>query len=205
MATGSPLDKTHAAALQLAIWEEEYGTEHLRWGSLQWLAGQAGGSSGSDLTSMDSYNGTAETDQAILNDAATYLLAVPSNPTDDRHGLHSGNKRPGQDLIGPPSPAITTITTPHRAATVGDTTMNDTAIVSGGNNPTGTITFNVQRSPQRQHGTDTETVCVNGDSTDSTPTGVLATARSGTDLLGRDLQRRQQQHGCHQRHHRRSR
>ena len=85
---GSPLDKTHAAGLQLAIWEEEYGTNIV---------------TSSDVSFMNSYNGTAET-TSILNAAAGYLGAVPSNPPADAAVYVA----PGiQSMIGPALVSIT--------------------------------------------------------------------------------------------------
>ena len=60
------------------------------------------------------------------------------------------------------------------------TTVMDTATLSGGSSPTGTITFTL--SPFRCIGAppvDTETVTVNGNSTYTTPAGYTVT-RAGT-------------------------
>ena len=70
------------------------------------------------------------------------------------------------------TPSITTNAMPT-SGTVEVTTLNDSAILSGGTNPTGTITFTLT-APNGSTAA-TETVSVNGDSTYSTPTGVLAT------------------------------
>src|SRR5208282_2104232 len=72
--------------------------------------------------------------------------------------------------VSPASPAI--VTTPDPTSVTLDTTtvtLNDSAVLSGGYFPTGTITFTLV-SPGG--GTvDTETVTVNGDGTYTTPTG----------------------------------
>jgi uncharacterized repeat protein (TIGR01451 family)/choice-of-anchor A domain-containing protein len=96
---GSPLDKTHAAALQIAIWEAEYGT---------------GIVTPSDVSFMNSYNGTAET-TSLLNAAATYLASVPSNPTSDGTVYGLGLGTAPQSLIGPPSPATPQISVVKKA------------------------------------------------------------------------------------------
>ncbi len=164
---GSPLDKTHAAALQLAIWEAEYGTNIV---------------TQSDINFMDAppYNGstaaaaTAETN-AILSDAAAYLSAIPANPTAAATVYVGAGV---QSMLAPPCspspscPAITTSATPT-CGPVGATTMNDAAILTGGDNPTGTITFTLT-APDGSTAA-TETVNVNGDNTYPTPTGVPAT------------------------------
>jgi len=79
--------------------------------------------------------------------------------------------------VGGASPTIAT--TPNKtSATLGSTpvTLADTAVLSGGTSPTGTITFTLVFNG----GTvDTETVSVNGNGTYSTPTGfTVSTARS---------------------------
>ncbi len=90
----------------------------------------------------------------------TNNIAVASGPTDE------------PVCIGANTPAITTSATPT-SGTVGVTTMNDAAILTGGNNPTGTITFTLTAPDGTTAAT--ETVSVNGDGTYPTPTGVLAT------------------------------
>ena len=84
-----------------------------------------------------------------------------------------------QVTISPASPAIAT--TPNPAtATLGTTAikLNDSAILSGGYNPTGTITFTLI-GPDGHTVVDTETVAVSGNGTYSTPTG-YTTPASGT-------------------------
>ncbi|HXY36937.1 MAG TPA: hypothetical protein VEI07_22105, partial [Planctomycetaceae bacterium] len=70
-------------------------------------------------------------------------------------------------------PGLTTAATPSTEV-VGSGTLKDIATLSGGNNPTGTMTFSLE-SPS---GTivDTETVTVTGDGDYSTPDGYVPTA-----------------------------
>jgi hypothetical protein len=79
---GSPLSKTQAAGLQLAIWEEEYGRNIV---------------TPTNVSFMDGYNGTAETN-AVLSAAANYLKAVPCIPIGDATVYSAPNT---QGLIGP--------------------------------------------------------------------------------------------------------
>ena len=86
-------------------------------------------------------------------------------------------------VLAPPATAIVTTPSP-KSATLGTTpiTLKDQAVLSGGSNPTGTITFmlffNGGATP-----VDTETVTVNGDGIYSTPTGFtvpIAKTSAGT-------------------------
>jgi hypothetical protein len=73
-----------------------------------------------------------------------------------------------------PGPSITT--TPGSSVVIGSgTPLTDTAMLSGGLNPTGTITFTLT-APDGMTVVDTETVPVNGDGTYTTPNGFQPTA-----------------------------
>src|SRR5262249_52702467 len=77
------------------------------------------------------------------------------------------------ETVGPASPAINT--TPGSTVTVGTgDRLTDSATLSGGFNPTGTITFTLF-APNSNTGVDTETVTVNGNGTYTTPNGFLPT------------------------------
>src|SRR5207237_3119781 len=74
-----------------------------------------------------------------------------------------------QVVVSPASPAINTI--PDKTTvTLGtaSVTLNDTAVLSGGYHPTGTITFTLVYNSVT---VDTETVSVNGNASYSTPAG----------------------------------
>jgi uncharacterized repeat protein (TIGR01451 family) len=71
--------------------------------------------------------------------------------------------------VGPASPAIVTTPDPKSATLDGSTiTLNDSAVLSGGYHPTGTITFTLVYKGTT---VDTETATVSGNGTYSTPTG----------------------------------
>ena len=81
--------------------------------------------------------------------------------------------------MSPASPAIAT-TTNMASVTLGTTpmTLDDTAVLSGGYYPTGTITFTLYPGTTAL---DTETATVNGDGSYTTPTGyTLPTAGTVT-------------------------
>jgi len=81
------------------------------------------------------------------------------------------------------SPTLTTAPSTTGAGTAGSTTEKDTATLSGGDNPTGTITFNLYGpSSQPDCSTapvDTETVTVNGNGSYTTLNGAIP-AQEGT-------------------------
>ncbi len=75
------------------------------------------------------------------------------------------------------SPALAT--SPSAGGTVGSATVKDTATLTGGYNPTGTITFNLYAPGDTSCSgspVDTETVTVSGNGTYATPTGYTPTA-----------------------------
>ncbi|MGO9809857.1 MAG: putative Ig domain-containing protein [Isosphaeraceae bacterium] len=97
---------------------------------------------------------------------AKYLLAVadPENqvsPADPSKVADLALASITPTLVTTASPAVT-------LGTSSQTTLTDTAVLSGGHNPTGTITFTLS-GPSGP--VDTETVTVDGNSTYTTPTG----------------------------------
>ena len=103
--------------------------------------------------------------------------------------------------ISPATPMINTSQQPA-SATVG-TSIADQATVSGGFNPTGTVTFNLYNNSTGTGTplfTDPDVPLVSGV---ATSTGYTATA-TGTDYWVGHLQRRQQQQPGHQRHRHRA-
>jgi hypothetical protein len=139
-AVSSPLNKTQAAGLQLAIWEEEYSTNIV---------------TSNDVSFMDNYNGSAETTN-LIKQANSYLSMVPSNPTGVATVYKSASSD-DQSLIGPPD---TIVTTQQPAMAAAGTLIADQALVSG-INPTGTVTFNLYNNPTASGTplfTDTETL-----------------------------------------------
>ena len=114
-----------------------------------------------------------------------------------------------QVTVSPASPTLSHDPQPDHV-TLGTTTpptLTDTATLSGGYHPTGTITFTLLRWAARL--VDTETDTVSGNGTYTTPTGyTLPTTGTvtGTYQWDASLQRRrQQQHRQRHQRHRRSR
>ncbi len=169
-AVGSPLDKTHAAALQLAIWEEEYGTNIVTSSDVSPIGWSCASRSSilygtnivtsSDVSFMNSYNGTAETTN-LLNQAASYLSKVPSNPTAVATVFNSATSGI-QSLIGPPD---TIVTTQQPAMAAAGTTIADQGVVT---NPSVGAPYTPPSSPV-------------------TETPAQLALQGGTDLSGRPM------------------
>ena len=107
---------------------------------------------------------------------ATYSGDANNNSTTD------ANSPTEQVLVNPATPALTTMPSPTNATLGGAaTTLTDSAVLTGGSSPTGTVTFrlfvNGGASPA-----DTETVAVTGNGAYTTPTGftLQSTAAVGT-------------------------
>ena len=108
---------------------------------------------------------------------ATYSGDSNNNPVSENNAVSE------QAVVSlPPSTAIVTTPNPTKA-TLGTTpiTLKDSAVLSGGSNPTGTITFTLTLNGGSI--VDTETVTVSGDGTYTTPTGFtlpIAKTSAGT-------------------------
>jgi hypothetical protein len=100
----------------------------------------------------------------------------------NNNGASDLNASDEQVPVSPASPASPTIaTTPDpTSATLGTTTVTlfDSAVLSGGNSPTGTITFSLVAPGGAT--VDTETVTVDGNGTYTTPTGYTLTPGTAT-------------------------
>jgi hypothetical protein len=96
---------------------------------------------------------------------ATYSGDTVNNPASD-------NSDPSERVTVVPG-APTIATTPNPTSTTVGNTLTDMAVLSGGYNPTGTLTFTLSLN-----GTvvDTETVTVSGNGPYTTPTGFTVTA-----------------------------
>lgn len=91
---------------------------------------------------------------------ATYSGDTFNNPASD-------NSDPAERVpVAPAAPSI--VTTPNPTSTTVGNTLTDVAVLSGGYNPTGTLTFSLSLNATV---VDTETVTVNGNGTYPTPTG----------------------------------
>jgi hypothetical protein len=135
-------------------------------------------------------NVTVDTETVTVNGAGTYTTPVGfSLPTtgavagtyqwnaaytgDSSNFPASDNNAPSERVtVSQANPAVVTTPNPTTATTGG--VLNDTATVSGGYFPTGTLTFTLT-SPTNAV-VDTESVAVNGNGAYSTPIGYVPTA-----------------------------
>jgi uncharacterized repeat protein (TIGR01451 family) len=118
-------------------------------------------------------NGTYHaSDGPISNpDAGTYTWSVTYSGDGNNESAVDQGGPDEQTVVSPASPSITTTQAPASGST-GDT-YNDSAVLSGGANPSGTITFDLYDNPNcTGQPLDEETVSVgNGNGTYDTPTG----------------------------------
>src|SRR5262249_2301212 len=121
-------------------------------------------------------NGTYTAPTGFLPTAAGTYQWVASYSAEDSSKAASTNSGEEPEIVRPASPAIAT--TPGGTIVIGSgDALTDSATISGGFNPTGTITFTL--IDPSSNVVDTETVTVNGNGTYTTPTGFVPTA-SGT-------------------------
>ncbi len=167
-----------AAAFQVAIWSLEYNanpsildstTQTIPAGNFFYLTGPNG------FIDPTTY-------KAVVAQAETYVNDATGNSGQALFLAPTGSVASGapQGMIAPPgsynfsdvpkaSPTIST--TPSASSitlTNSSETLKDTAVLSGGSNPTGTITFTLYYNGNL---VDTEMATVSGDGTYSTPTG----------------------------------
>jgi hypothetical protein len=98
---------------------------------------------------------------------AVYSGDVNNNPFSD---INADNEQVHVRPTSPPNESLLTTANPTGTVTLGTSivTLNDSAVLSGGYFPTGSITFTLSYNGNT---VDTETVQVNGNGTYSTPTG----------------------------------
>jgi hypothetical protein len=171
------LDASHAAGLQLAIFELEYETQsaagpnYLTTGNFK-VTSFTNANFPSTVAAANAYVADAMSLPANTNVQAAYLNGLPT----------TGRSTGSQGLLAPDSlnfgnvrmasPAINTVA--GGAVIIGSgTKLSDTAVLTGGSNPTGSIIFTLTYNGNT---VDTETVTVNGNNTYSTPNGYLPTA-----------------------------
>jgi hypothetical protein len=153
------LDNVHGEALQEAVWKLEYG---------------------SAFTPDLSHTGVAAAYNFYLTDAAgKFEAAAFLNYPRPSKGTPNGQNMIATDMLnffdGPSSASPTIVTSPGPTIVIGSgARLIDTATLSNGYRPTGTITFTLY-GPNNAV-VDTETVAVNGNGAYSTPTGYLPTA-----------------------------
>jgi glyoxylate utilization-related uncharacterized protein len=156
------LDNTHAEALQQAVWELIYGSRFTPDLSHPGVA--------ADYNFYLS-DAAGKNEAAILLDAT--LGGMPNTPAPGRGQSMIVTGMLNFSNVAHASPTITT--TPGGTVVIGSgAKLTDSAMLSGGFNPTGTITFTLT-SPSNTV-VDTETVTVSGNGTYNTPNGYLPTA-----------------------------
>ena len=171
--TTTPPTLAQAVGVQLAIWELEYG---LTDSSFSFISGfESFGSTQANFNAALSYADYFRGQAQGQNENAIYLDATLGGTVNDP---------PGQSLLSP-TPTIATSPNPT-SVTLSSATppvLKDSATLSGGPNPTGTITFTLY-SPSNVL-LYTDTVSVSGDGTYSsdnlgTPSGGNTLATTGT-------------------------
>ena len=162
--------------MQLAIFELVYETQSI---------------TGPNYLTTGNFNVATGTDPIAVNDANAYISEVLGLPATTNvqaaylNGFPTTGRSTGSQglLVGDSlnfgnvpkaSPAINTVA--GGTVIIGSgVNLTDTAVLSGGSNPTGTITFNLYYNGGSTP-VDTETASVSGDNTYSTPTGYLPSA-----------------------------
>ena len=123
-------------------------------------------------------NGTYTTPVGFTTSTAgTYQWDATYNGDGNNNPVSDTNNPDEQVVVSPAKPVLTT--TPHPArVTLGKTppTLKDSAVLSGGSSPTGSITFTLFLGTTQL---DTEFVTVSGNGTYTTPTG-FTTSTVGT-------------------------
>ncbi len=129
---------------------------------------------------------TVDTETVTVNGDNTYTTPSGYLPTatgsylwsasysgDSNNNGATDNGQNESETVGPASPVINTVA--GGTVIVGSgTELTDTAVLSGGSSPTGTITFTLTGPGNTV--VDTESVTVTGDNTYTTPNGYLPTA-----------------------------
>ena len=168
--------------LQLAIWEMVYNPFTAPVTAAQLQAGnnlsnfQPGVSTTSaDLSTMFS-DAAADINQSLGQNQLAVYLAVNGAPILGGDQGVLATSVINFNTISMGTPAIATSASPT-GEVVGTQFVKDTANLTGGSNPTGSITFTLT-SPSNTV-VDTETVAVNGDGNYTTPTGIVPT-QTGT-------------------------
>jgi hypothetical protein len=138
------------------------------------------------FTLYDPNNGSAYTETVGVEGNGTYSTVTghvagmagtwhwSAAYSGDANNMRSASKAADEPVIvteqGPAQPSISTA--PNPTSAIVGTTLNDTATLSGGNGPTGTITFTLYDANNAS--AYTETVSVDGNGTYSTATGHVA-------------------------------
>jgi hypothetical protein len=153
-------------------------------GTITFLLVQAGGTVEDTETVAVNGNGTYTTPIGFtlssVVPAGAYQWHATYSGDSDNTTVSDGNNANELVIAGPANTALTTTPNPTTATAGSGTTLNDSAVLSGGAVSTGLITFTLA-APDGSP-VDTETVAVNGNGTYTTPTGftLASTAAAGT-------------------------
>ncbi len=157
------LSRDDAAGLQLAIWQLEYGSNVSSFAFLS--------TSGSTATQAD-FNAAVAKENFYLGDSAgksetvDFLNATGQLTTNSYQSILATGSL---NFANIPAPSLVTIPSQTNVTLgTGPVTLKDTAMLSGGNAPTGTITFTLYQGSTL---VDTETATVSGNGPYATPTG----------------------------------
>ena len=153
-------------------------------GTITFLLVQAGGTVEDTETVVVNGNGTYTTPIGFtlssVVPAGAYQWHATYSGDSDNTTVSDGNNPNELVIAGPANTALTTTPNPTTATAGSGTTLNDSAVLSGGAVSTGLITFTLAAPDGLP--VDTETVAVNGNGTYTTPTGftLASTAAAGT-------------------------
>ena len=159
---GYPL--AEAVGLQFAVWEIQYG---LTDADFHFVPGfESYGSTSAAFTAASGFADSFVAQALAKSENADYLDVTLGGTV---------NNPPGQSLLAP-TPSITTQIGGNTIVGSG-VKLEDSATLSGGLKPTGSVTFNLYASSDvnQTHPLDTETIVVNGDGAYATPIGYLPT------------------------------
>jgi hypothetical protein len=171
--TGLPQGTSaQAVGLQVAIWELEYGSNLTNLLVLSKQNIKTAAVVAKELSDITTWANFYVSASAGKSETATFLQVTGGPLKGGLQGmLATGSFNFGNSPMV--SPSITT--TPGGTVVVGNgAALTDTAVLSGGSNPTGSITFKLY-APDGVTVVDTETVAVSGDATYSTPHGYVPT------------------------------
>jgi hypothetical protein len=179
--TGLPQGTSaQAVGLQVAVWELEYGANFTDLLVLSKQNNTSPAVVAQELSDVNTWASFYVNDSAGKSETATFLQIVGSPLQGGFQGMlatgsfNFGNVPQGGHKVTP-----TIVTVPGPGVVLGSgVPLTDSATLSEGNNPTGSITFTLT-APDGVTVVDTETVAVNGNGTYTTPHGFVP-ATAGT-------------------------
>jgi hypothetical protein len=167
------LDSIHAAALQMALWELEYdATPDFNSGNFV-------------LTGFDDVPDTVPVANFYLNDSAGknerafFLNLTDPNSGASQQGMIATESYNFLNQVNTTKNSVSFTTTASPGGTVGSVTLNDSALLSGGNNPTGTVVFKLFAPGNSVTPVYTDTITIGVNSGAVTGNGTYTTATMG--------------------------